>query len=226
MSGPTDPHRASVPFTWIFHLSRSKSSARWLQRHFTDPYVKQAQARGLVSRAAIKLEEIEARDRFLRAGMQVIDLGAAPGGWSQVAVERVGPTGRVIALDLLPLEVSQGITFIQGDFREPTIVEQLLAILGETRVDVVLSDMAPNLSGVEAVDQPRAIHLAELAFELAQQVLLVGEGALLIKIFQGVGFDEFLLALRRGFRKVVVRKPKASRPESREVYLLARNRIL
>ncbi len=206
-------------------MSRSKSSARWLQRHFSDPYVKQAQARGLVSRAAIKLEEIETRDRFLRPGMTVVDLGAAPGGWSQVATERVGPTGRVVALDLLPLEISRGVTFIQGDFREPVIVEQLLTVLGETRVDVVLSDMAPNLSGVEAVDQPRAMYLAELALELSHQVL-VGEGTLLVKIFQGTGFDDFLQNLRRHFRRVVVRKPKASRPESREVYLLARNFIL
>ncbi|CAK0744970.1 23S rRNA 2'-O-ribose U2552 methyltransferase [Gammaproteobacteria bacterium] len=206
-------------------MSRTKSSARWLGRHFSDPYVRQAQARKLPSRAAFKLEEIQQRDRLLRPGMTVVDLGAAPGGWSQVAADLVGSQGRVIALDLLPMTVTGRIEFIQGDFREPSVCEQLLTTLGEKPVSLVLSDMAPNLSGISAVDQPRTLYLAELAYEFAQRVLTRG-GSLLVKVFQGEGCDAFLKQLRSRFETVTLRKPPASRQESREVYVLAKNFIL
>ncbi|CAK0777347.1 23S rRNA (uridine2552-2'-O)-methyltransferase [Gammaproteobacteria bacterium] len=206
-------------------VSRTKSSARWLDRHFSDPYVRQAQARGLPSRAAFKLEEIQQRDRLLRPGMTVVDLGAAPGGWSRVAATLVGPKGRVVALDLLPMEATAGVEFIQGDFRESSICERLLTTLGERRVGLVLSDMAPNLSGIPTVDQPRTLYLAELADEFAQRVL-DRDGSLLMKVFQGEGCDAFIKQLRSRFKTVALRKPPASRPESREVYVLAKGFIV
>jgi len=201
-------------------MARSKSSRRWLDRHVHDAYVHRAQAEGWRSRAAFKLIELDERDRFLRPGCRVVDLGAAPGGWSQVAAARVGPKGRVIALDLLPMEPIPGVTFLQGDFRTDAALEALRAEVGARAIDVVISDLAPNVSGVAVVDQPRAMHLAELALELAGDCLVEG-GTLVTKLFQGTGFDEFVETARGCFRRVVVRKPKASRPESREVYLVA-----
>lgn len=203
-------------------MARSKSSGRWLREHFDDPYVRQAQALGLRSRAAFKLLEIDDRDHLLRPGLTVVDLGAAPGGWSQVVVDRVGPKGRVFALDLLAIEPLPGVTLLQGDFTDQAVLDQLLERLAGRPVDLVLSDMAPNMSGMKAVDQPRAALLAELALDCARQVLRPG-GDLLLKMFQGAGFDPLLAELRAAFAKVVVRKPQASRPRSREVYLLARN---
>jgi len=202
-------------------MARSKSSRRWLDRHVSDAYVHRAQAEGWRSRAAFKLIELDERDRFLRPGCRVVDLGAAPGGWSQVAVSRVGPKGRVIALDLLPMEPIPGVAFLQGDFRTDAVLEALRAEIGVRAIDVVISDLAPNVSGVAGVDQPRAMHLAELALEFAGDCLVEG-GTLVVKLFQGGGFDEFVAAVRRRFGRVAVRKPKASRPESREVYLVAR----
>jgi 23S rRNA (uridine2552-2'-O)-methyltransferase len=201
-------------------MARSKSSRRWLDRHVNDPYVHRAQAEGWRSRAAFKLLELDDRDRFLRPGSRVVDLGAAPGGWSQVAAARVGPKGRVIALDLLPMEPIPGVTFLQGDFRTEGVLEVLRTEVGPRVVDVVISDLAPNVSGVAVVDQPRAMHLAELALDFAGECLVEG-GTLVTKLFQGTGFDELVAAARGRFRRVAVRKPKASRPESREVYLVA-----
>ncbi|MFZ1538106.1 MAG: 23S rRNA (uridine(2552)-2'-O)-methyltransferase RlmE [Chromatiaceae bacterium] len=200
--------------------SRSKSSRRWLDRHFSDEYVKRAQQEGYRSRAVFKLLEIQEKDHLLAPGMRVADLGAAPGGWSQIAARLVGDKGRLVALDLLPMDPLPGVTLIQGDFREEESLVQLRAALGGEPLDLVLSDMAPNMSGT-AADQPRLIYLCELALEFAVQHLKPG-GALVIKIFQGEGFDDFLKTLRRHFRQVASRKPKSSRRESRELYLVAR----
>lgn len=198
-----------------------KSSQRWLKEHFSDPYVKQAKLDGYRSRATYKLIEIQARDKLFKPGMTIIDLGAAPGGWSQMMRQWVGKNGRVIALDILPMDPLPQVEVIQGDFSEEAVITDLLNRLGEARADWVISDMAPNLSGIDSVDQPRSIALAELALDLATQVLK-SKGGLLVKVFQGVGFDAFLLEMRRQFKKVSIRKPKASRGRSREVYLLAR----
>ncbi|HHH40079.1 MAG TPA: 23S rRNA (uridine(2552)-2'-O)-methyltransferase RlmE [Sedimenticola sp.] len=203
-------------------MKKSNSSRRWLERHFNDAYVKRAQKEGYRSRAAYKLLEIQARDRLLRPGQAVVDLGAAPGGWSQVAQRIVGPKGKVIALDILPMEPVPGVDFIQGDFREDAPLQALQAALNGRAVDLVLSDMAPNITGVNAVDQPRSIYLCELALQFAREALRPG-GGFLVKVFQGEGFDPFLRDLRGTFGRVVTRKPKASRPRSREVYLLAGN---
>lgn len=202
---------------------RRQSSQRWLHEHFTDPYVTRAQHEGYRSRAVYKLEEMDRRYQLLRPGMQVIDLGAAPGGWSQYARERVGERGRVLASDILPIEPIPGVTVIQGDFRDAAVVAAMQGELSTEGVDLVLSDMAPNMSGMAAVDQPRALYLTELALDLAQQVLKPG-GAFLVKLFQGSGSDAFLQSVRSQFRRVVVRKPEASRPRSREVYVLALER--
>jgi 23S rRNA (uridine2552-2'-O)-methyltransferase len=202
-------------------MKRSKSSQTWLKRHFDDPYVKEAQKAGYRSRAVFKLLEIQEKDRILKPGQVVVDLGAAPGGWSEFAVPLVGKQGDIIAMDILEMEPIEGVTFIQGDFTEQDVHNRLLAALDGRLVDLVMSDMAPNISGVKAVDQPRAMYLAELALDFAQEVLKPG-GFFLAKIFQGEGFDPFLMALRQSFDKVVIRKPKASRPKSREVYLLAK----
>ncbi len=201
---------------------RSKTSGKWLKEHFDDPYVKRAQQEGWRSRAVYKLQEIDERDRLLRRGMTVVDLGAAPGSWSEWVARKVQPGGRVVALDVLPMDALADVTFIQGDFREETVLEQLLATIGEHPVDLVLSDMAPNLSGMKAVDQPRAMYLAELSLDLAERVLRPG-GDLLIKAFTGEGLDEFKRQLRSRFGKLQVRKPAASRPRSPEIYLLARD---
>ena len=202
-------------------MARSKSSRRWLDRQAHDPYVQRAQAEGWRSRAAFKLLELDAKDRFLRPGARVVDLGAAPGGWSQVAQKAVGAGGRVLALDLLPMEPIPGVTFLQGDFREEEVLRTLESQLGQGPVDVVISDMAPNVSGMAAVDQPRATHLAELALAFAEEHLAKG-GSLVVKLFQGAGFDPFVAQCRQRFARVALRKPAASRPESREVYLVAR----
>ncbi|MEZ5584835.1 MAG: 23S rRNA (uridine(2552)-2'-O)-methyltransferase RlmE [Candidatus Competibacteraceae bacterium] len=203
-------------------MSRSKSSKRWLQEHFSDPYVQQAQQQGYRSRAVFKLKEIQDKDRLLKPGMTVIDLGAAPGGWSQLAAQLVGGKGRVIALDRLAMEPLGGVEFIQGDFHEQATYDQLLQRLGGRTVDLVISDMAPNISGVKAADQAGSVYLAELAFDFAKHSLRQG-GDLLVKVFQGQGFDPLFKELRRHFASVVSRKPKSSRSRSAEVYLLARN---
>ena len=203
-------------------MSRSKSSRRWLDRHFSDDYVKQAQERGYRSRAAFKLLEIQEKQRLVKPGQVVVDLGAAPGGWSQVARELVGPEGLVIALDILAMEPLPGVTVIEGDFREDEALQRLKDVLGKREVDLVLSDMAPNISGVAAVDQPRAMYLCELALEFASEALKPG-GDFLVKVFQGAGSDAFLKEIRRRFSQVSVKKPAASRAKSREVYVLARN---
>jgi len=198
--------------------SRSKSSKRWLERHVSDDYVKRSVAEGYRSRAAYKLLEINERNKILRPGMTVIDLGAAPGGWSQVAVEVAGKNF-VIALDILPIDPIEGVDIIQGDFKDSAVYEELLKKLGSSKVGLVISDMAPNFSGISGVDVPRAVYLAEIALDFAQEVLASG-GSFLVKIFQGPGFTEYVQMLREVFTTVVVRKPKASRSESREVYLL------
>lgn len=214
--------------------TRSKSSQRWLKEHFADPYVKKAQAEGMRSRAAYKLEELVERDRLLSPGMVVVDLGAAPGGWSQWVrqeldrMERGLPDGarrgRVIASDILEMPSLAGVEFLHGDFREDAVLSQLLAMLGGERVDLVLSDMAPNKSGMDVVDQPRAMHLAELAMEFADGQLRTG-GTFLIKLFQGTGFDDYVRALRRRYARVAIRKPAASRKRSPEVYALAQGKL-
>ncbi len=211
----------AFPFSLIMP-KRSKTSGKWLKEHFDDPYVKRARQEGWRSRAVYKLQEIDERDRLLRRGMTVVDLGAAPGSWSEWVARKVQPGGRVIALDLLPMDALPDVTFIQGDFREAEVLDALLATIGETPVDLVLSDMAPNISGLKAVDQPRAMYLAELTLDLAERVLRPG-GDLLLKAFTGEGLDDFKRQLRRRFGKLQVRKPKASRPRSPEIYLLARD---
>ena len=209
--------------------TRSKSSQRWLKEHFSDPFVKKAQAEGLRSRAAYKLEELVERDRLLKPGMVVVDLGAAPGGWSQWVrqaldtLDRANP-GRVIALDILEMPSLAGVEFLHGDFREDAVLSQLVATLGGKPVDLVLSDMAPNKSGVDAVDMPRAMYLSELAMDFADQHLRPG-GTFLIKLFQGTGFDEYVRELRRRYAKVAIRKPAASRKRSPEVYALAQGKL-
>jgi len=202
--------------------NKSKSSRRWLQEHFSDPYVKKAQREGLRSRAAYKLQQLQERDKLFKPGMTVIDLGAAPGGWSELVVKYTGSKGKVIALDILPMEPIRGVEFIQGDFTEEAQLEKLLEQLGHAKVDWVLSDMAPNLSGVDSVDQPRSIALAEIALNLALRVLNE-QGGFLTKVFQGDGFDAFLKEVRCHFKMVMIRKPDASRGRSREVYILAKN---
>ncbi|HLT43791.1 MAG TPA: 23S rRNA (uridine(2552)-2'-O)-methyltransferase RlmE [Luteimonas sp.] len=204
--------------------TRSKSSQRWLKEHFSDPYVKKAQAEGMRSRAAYKLEELVARDRFLKPGMTVVDLGAAPGGWSQWVRQALGDHGRVIALDILEMPSLAGVEFLHGDFREDAVLSALETTLGGAPVDLVLSDMAPNKSGMDAVDQPRMMYLAELAMDFADNHLRPG-GTFLIKLFQGAGFDDYLRELRRRYAKVSIRKPAASRRRSPEVYALAQDKL-
>lgn len=203
-------------------MSRSRSSRRWLQEHFSDEFVRRAQREGYRSRAVYKLMEMDERDRLLRPGMTVVDLGAAPGGWSQYAAMRVGPKGRVVALDVLPMEPLPGVDFLQGDFRDDEVLERLRGALAGHAPDLVISDMAPNSSGVKAVDQPRGMYLVELAVEFALAQLRPG-GTLLVKAFQGEGFEAVLGTLRRHFASVATRKPRASRDRSPELYLLARN---
>jgi len=203
--------------------TRSKSSQRWLKEHHSDPFVKKARAEGMRSRAAYKLEELVERDRLLKPGMVVVDLGAAPGGWSQWVRQELGDSGRVIALDILEMPPLAGVEFLHGDFREDAVLSQLESTLGGKPVDLVLSDMAPNKSGVDAVDMPRAMYLSELAMDFADNHLRVG-GTFLIKLFQGVGFDDYVRELRRRYEKVSIRKPAASRKRSPEVYALAQGK--
>ena len=200
---------------------RSKSSARWLAEHASDEYVKRAQREGWRSRAVFKLAEIQEREKLLRAGMRCVDLGAAPGGWSQYAARIVGGAGRIVATDILPMDAIPGVDFVQGDFREEDVLEQVQSLIGAPKVDLVLSDMAPNMAGIDAVDQPRSMYLAELALEFADRVLAPG-GDALVKLFQGAGFDEVIRQARRRYGRVVTKKPKASRTRSPEIYLLAR----
>jgi 23S rRNA (uridine2552-2'-O)-methyltransferase len=203
-------------------MSRKASSARWKARQARDPYVKRARAEGFRSRAVFKLSELQGRDRLLRPGSVVVDLGAAPGAWSQFAAGVVGDQGRVIAVDLLPMAPVAGVEIFRGDFSEDSVMNAVLATLHGSPVDLVLSDMAPNMSGTRVVDQPRAMHLAELAAEFAIQVLRPG-GNMVIKLFQGEGFQEFVEASRARFASVRMRKPSASRSGNRETYLVARN---
>jgi len=202
-------------------MARSKSSDRWLREHFNDPYVKASQKAGYRSRASYKLVELDQKDRLFKPGQTVVDLGAAPGGWSQVAVAAVGDKGQVLASDILPMDPIAGVTFVQGDFTEQNIFEDLVAEMGNKRADLVISDMAPNMSGIAAVDQPKAMYLVELAFDMAQQVLKPG-GVFVSKVFQGEGFDAWYRECRTVFQKVVSRKPEASRARSREVYVVAK----
>ncbi len=202
---------------------RSKTGKKWLNEHFSDRFVIRAQQEGYRSRASYKLLEINRRDRLIRQGMAVIDLGAAPGGWSQIAANLVGHKGRVVALDILEMDPIPGVDFVHGDFREEAVVGELMRTLDGRAIDLVMSDMAPNTSGIKAIDQPRSIYLAELALELALTVLKPG-GNMVVKLFHGEGFDQFLLACRECFSKVVSRKPEASRNRSREVYLVAQGR--
>ncbi|TVO71233.1 23S rRNA (uridine(2552)-2'-O)-methyltransferase RlmE [Sedimenticola selenatireducens] len=203
-------------------MKKSKSSHQWLDRHFNDEYVKRAQVEGYRSRASYKLLELQEKDHLLAPGQVVVDLGAAPGGWSQVAEKLVGEKGMVFALDILAMDPIGGVNFIQGDFREDGVLAQFHALLAGRPVDLVISDMAPNVSGMSAVDQPRAMHLCELALDYAREVLRPG-GSFVVKVFQGEGFDQYVKEMRSSFAKVVTRKPSASRAQSREVYLVARS---
>ena len=202
-------------------MPRTKSSRRWLKEHFSDAYVKKAKRFGVRSRAYYKLEELDARDKLFKPGMTVIDLGSSPGGWAEYVVKKVGKKGCVIALDILPMPAIEGVTFIQGDFSDETVFHHLMKEVGETKIDWVISDMAPNVSGIESVDQPRSIALVELALALALHILS-SDGGFLAKVFQGEGFDQLLLEVRKNFKKVAIRKPDASRGRSKEVYILAR----
>jgi len=201
-------------------MARSKSSGRWLAEHFSDEFVKRARKEGYRSRAVYKLKEIDERDRLLRPGMTVVDLGAAPGAWTQYVKERVGKAGRVVALDILPMDSLPGVEVLQGDFTEESTLRRLLDALAGQPVDLVISDIAPNISGIDSADQARAMYLTELALDFASQVLKPG-GAFLVKVFQGGGFNEFFKALQQQFTRVASRKPKASRPRSPEIYLVA-----
>ncbi len=202
-------------------MARSKSSNQWMQEHFDDEYVKKAQQMGYRSRSTFKLIEIQDKDKIIKPGMNVIDLGAAPGGWSEYARKIVGKQNRVVALDLLEIEPIAGVDFIQGDFRENDVLDELYKVLEGKSVDLVMSDMAPNMSGNKAMDLPRSIYLAELALDTARTVLSKG-GTFLIKMFQGVGFDEYKREVSSSFSSVMIRKPKASRARSKEVYILAK----
>lgn len=201
--------------------SSSRSSAGWLKEHFDDEYVKRSWSDGYRSRASYKLLEIDEKDKLLKPGMTVVDLGAAPGGWSQVVAQRIGDHGRVVASDILEMEALAGVDFVQGDFTEDDVLEAILALVGDTRVDLVISDMAPNMSGQNAIDQPSAMYLVELALDLARQILKPN-GNFLAKVFQGEGFEAYLKDMGTSFNKVITRKPSASRARSREVYLLGK----
>jgi 23S rRNA (uridine2552-2'-O)-methyltransferase len=203
-------------------MAKKKSSSKaWLKEHRDDIFVQRAQKEGYRSRACYKLLELNERDRLIKPGMRVVDLGAAPGGWSQVAGSLVGAKGRVIATDILPMDTLEDVEFIQGDFTEDAVFDALLEAIGDHPVDLVMSDMAPNMSGVAAVDQPRAMYLVELAVDMAARVL-APKGAFVAKVFQGEGFDELFRTLREQYTTVLTRKPEASRPRSREVYIVAK----
>jgi len=202
-------------------MARSKSSNDWMQEHVNDEYVKKAKALGYRSRATFKLVEIVEKDKLIQSGMNVVDLGAAPGGWSEYARKIVGKKQRVIALDILDIDPIAGVDFIQGDFRENEVYEQLNSLLKGAPIHVVLSDMAPNLSGNKAIDQPSAMYLCELALETAENILVEG-GDFLVKVFQGAGFEAYKKQVEASFSKVIIRKPKSSRPRSNEVYILGK----
>ena len=202
-------------------MARSKTSNTWLTEHFNDEFVKLAQKEGYRSRAVYKLIEMDDKDRLLKKGMTVVDLGAAPGGWSELLAKRVGDSGRLFALDILPMDALGDVTFIEGDFTEQAVYDELVEALEGKWVDLVISDMAPNLSGTKAIDQPKMMYLAELALEFATSVLKPG-GTFLTKVFTGEGIDEYKKELRQHFAKIVVRKPKASRARSSEIYLMAK----
>ena len=201
-------------------MPRSKSSTRWLKEHFDDEYVKLSQKEGYRSRAIYKLKELQEKDKLIQHGMTVVDLGAAPGGWCQYAVELVGKNGRVIGSDILPIDPLPFVEFIQGDFTDERILEELLHLIGNDKADIVISDMAPNLSGNDAIDQPTSIYLCELALDMAQRIL-APNGSMVVKLFQGAGSDQYLQEVKRSFKQVKIRKPKASRARSREVYVVA-----
>ena len=202
-------------------MAKSKSSKKWLKEHFDDKYVNQAKLDGMRSRAAYKLQEINKRDKLIKPGMTVVDLGAAPGGWSQFAAGIVGHKGKVIAMDILPMDSLENVEFVQGDFNEPIILQRLLELTVNQPIGLVMSDMAPNISGIASMDQARMMNLADLALDLVRQALMPG-GDFLIKMFQGSGIDEFKKELKTIFKKVLIRKPDASRSRSREIYILAR----
>ena len=202
-------------------MGRSKSSSDWLREHFKDQYVLKSQQDGYRSRAAYKLLQIQEKDKIIKPGMNVVDLGAAPGGWSQVVRQFVGVKGKVVALDILPMDQLAQVDFVLGDFQEESVLNELLSVVNNEPIDLVISDMAPNITGVKAVDQPKSIYLLELAMDLASQVLTPG-GTLLMKVFQGEGFQPLLAELRKSYQKVITRKPDASRARSSEVYLLAK----
>lgn len=191
-----------------------------MKEHFDDPYVKKSQKDGYRSRAVYKLEELDLKYRLLKPGCTIVDLGAAPGGWSQYAAYKIGSKGKIFALDILPMDPLPDVSFIQGDFREEVVLNELMALIGEQKATLVLSDMAPNMSGMDAIDQPKAMYLAELALELARDVLAEG-GSYVVKVFQGEGFDEYIRQCKDSFAKVMIRKPDASRARSREVYVVA-----
>ncbi|WP_261643857.1 23S rRNA (uridine(2552)-2'-O)-methyltransferase RlmE [Erwinia mallotivora] len=204
---------------------RSASSSRWLQEHFSDKYVLEAQKKGLRSRAWFKLDEIQQGDKLFRPGMTVVDLGAAPGGWSQYVVTQIGNKGRVIACDILPMDPIVGVDFLQGDFRDELVLKALMDRVGEDKIQVVMSDMAPNMTGTPEVDIPRSMYLVELALEMCRDVL-APSGSFLVKVFQGDGFEDYLREIRSLFTKVKIRKPDSSRSRSREVYIVATGRKL
>lgn len=204
---------------------RSARSSRWLQEHFSDKYVQQAQKKGLRSRAWFKLDEIQQSDKLFKPGMTIVDLGAAPGAWSQYVVTQIGGESRILACDILPMDPIIGADFLQGDFRDELVLKALMERVGESKVEVVMSDMAQNMSGTPAIDIPRSMYLVELALEMSRNVLVRG-GSFLVKVFQGDGFEEYLREIRSLFTKVKIRKPNASRARSREVYIVATGRKL
>jgi 23S rRNA (uridine2552-2'-O)-methyltransferase len=202
-------------------MARSKTSKKWLDEHVNDPYVKKAQADGYRSRASYKLIEINEKDQLIKPGDIAMDLGSAPGGWSQIMAPMVGESGKVIASDILPMDGLMGVTFIQGDFTDEAVYERILTVLDGEAVDVVVSDMAPNMSGVKTTDQYSSMYLVELALDMARNVLKPG-GSFCAKVFQGVGYEEYVKDVRSSFNKVIIRKPAASRPRSREVYIVGK----
>jgi 23S rRNA (uridine2552-2'-O)-methyltransferase len=201
-------------------MAKSKSSKGWLKEHFDDQYVKMSQEDGVRSRAVYKLQEMDEKDKLIKPGLNIVDLGAAPGGWSEYVAKKLNDKGTIVATDILPMDHLPGVTFVQGDFREESVLNNILAQLENNQVDLVLSDMAPNITGVDSIDQPSSIYLVELALDFAQQTL-TKNGRFLVKVFQGSGFDEYLKSVRESFTQVKIRKPKASRARSREVYIFA-----
>lgn len=202
-------------------MRRTNSSKRWLDEHFKDQYVKKAQAEGYRSRAIYKLKEIDDKEKLIKPGMTIVDLGAAPGGWTQYVAEKMQGKGTIVALDILPMDAFPEVTFILGDFREDSVMQELINLIPERSLDLLLSDMAPNMSGSTAIDIPRAMYLVELAVDFANKMLKPG-GCMLIKVFHGAGFDELVKEVRKSFEKVAIRKPSASRSRSKETYLLAK----